>query len=112
MRLGEISFCGHIGFNIKSDELKKRILDEIDLNFKKKIIQKHHEPFNDSMINTLNSNPFLMALRSNGNPYFLYLTKYNNVNQCIFIDKKMCICTQSHLPKILFLVVLIAFCTY
>lgn len=89
MRLGEISFCGHLGFNIKSDELKKRILDEIELNFKKKIIQKHHEPFNDSMITTLNSNPFLMALRSNGNPYFLYLTKYNNVNQCIFIDKKI-----------------------
>ena len=89
MRLGEISFCSNIGFNIKSDELKKRILEEIDLNFKKKIIQKHYEKFTDSMIKTINANPYMMTLRSNGNPYFLYLTRYNNVNQCIFIDKKI-----------------------
>jgi len=89
MRIGEISFCNHIGFNIKSDELKKRILDEIDMNFKKKIIQKHHDKFNESMVKTLNANPYMMTLRSNGNPYFLYLTRYNNVNQCIFIDKKI-----------------------
>lgn len=89
MRLGEISFCNHIGFNIKSDEFKKRILDEIDVNFKKKIIQKHHEKFNPLLMKAINANPYLMTLRSNGNPYFLYLTRYNNVNQCIFIDKKI-----------------------
>ena len=89
MRLGEISFCNHSGFNIKSDELKKKILDEIDVNFKKKIIQKHHEKFNESFLKNMNVNPYLMTLRSNGNPYFLYLTRYNGVNQCIFIDKKI-----------------------
>jgi len=89
MRLGEISFCNHIGFNIKSDELKKRVLDEIDATFKQKIIQKHHEKFQESSLRILNTNPYMMSLRSNGNPYFLYLTRYNNVNQCIFIDKKI-----------------------
>ena len=89
MRLGEISFCNKIGFNVKSDEFKKFVLDEIELNFKKKIIQKHYDKFNEQSLDCVNNNPHMMCLRSNGNPYFLYLTKYNDVNQCIFIDKKI-----------------------
>jgi hypothetical protein len=30
-----------------------------------------------------------MTLKTNGNPYYLYLTRYNGINQCIFIDKKI-----------------------
>ena len=30
-----------------------------------------------------------MKYKSNGNPYFLLLTKINGINQCIFIDKKI-----------------------
>ena len=89
MWLGDISFCNHYGFNIKSDDLKKKILNDIEVNFKKKIIQKHHERFNEHSLKNINTNPYMMTLRSNGNPYFLYLTRYNNVNQCIFIDKKI-----------------------
>ena len=37
----------------------------------------------------LSDNPHLISLKSNGNPYLLYLTKYNFVNTCIFIDKKV-----------------------
>jgi hypothetical protein len=33
--------------------------------------------------------PHMLCIRSNGNPYFLYLTKLNFVNYCIFIDKKI-----------------------
>ena len=89
MQTGTISFCDNIGFNVKSDDFKKKILQELDDNYKFRIIQKHHERFNQIMIPNLIKNPHLICLRTNGNPYMLYLTKYNFTNQCIFIDKKI-----------------------
>jgi hypothetical protein len=88
MHASEISFCKKIGFNIKCDVLRQKIIDDLDkLNCK--IIQKHHDHYTDEKNNILTSNPHLMTLRTNGNPYYLYLTTYNGINQCIFIDKKI-----------------------
>lgn len=89
MHLGEISFCDKIGYNLKSDEFKKKILGDIEGLCQFKVIQKHYEKFSDSMIKVLSSNPHLLSLRSNGNPYLLFLTRNNFINQCIFIDKKI-----------------------
>ena len=89
MHIGEISFCDSIGYNIKSDELKNRILNEIADKYNKKIIEKHYDKFTDHSYSLLNARPYIMCLRSNGNPYFLYLTKIGGVNQCVFIDKKI-----------------------
>lgn len=89
MHTGEISFCDKICFNIKSNDYKKQILDELEKICKFRVIQKHHENFKETLIPILKSKPHLLSIRSNGNPYLLYLTKYNNVNQCIFIDKKI-----------------------
>lgn len=89
MHIGEISFCNRIGFNVKSDDFKKKVLDDL-AQFGCKIIQKHHDKFNEhGSIEILNANPHLMTLRTNGNPYYLFLTKHNGINQCIFIDKKV-----------------------
>ena len=88
-QVSEISFCSRIGFNIKMDETKKRILEELESKFKFKVIQKHNEKYNDNIISKLNNNPHLISVRTNGNPYLLYLTKLNFVNQCIFVDKKV-----------------------
>jgi len=88
MRIGEISFCNRIGYNIKSDETKKTILEDLE-KLNQKVIQKHHDNFSESSFTILQTNPHLMTLKSNGNPYYLYLTKYNGANQCIFIDRKV-----------------------
>jgi hypothetical protein len=88
-QLGEISFANKIAFNIKIDDVKKRVLEDLESQFKFKVIQKHHEKYNDTFVNKLNNNPHLISVRTNGNPYLLYLTKLNFVNQCIFIDKKI-----------------------
>ena len=69
--------------------LKQTILNDISDKYNKKIIEKHYERFSENSYNILNSRPYIMSLRSNGNPYFLYLTKIGNVNQCVFIDKKI-----------------------
>ena len=94
MLVGEISFCDQVGFNIKSDETKKHILDRLYAKYRLRIITKHFEKFDDVMIagdnkNNIVNRPHMLCVRSNGNPYFLYLVKLNFTNYCIFIDKKI-----------------------
>ncbi len=91
--IGEISFCDQTGFNIKSDETKKYILERLVARYKLRIITKHFEKFDDGMIgsdkSSITNRPHMLCVRSNGNPYFLYLVKLNFTNYCIFIDKKI-----------------------
>ena len=87
--IGEISFCDQVGYNIKTDETKRYILDMIQNKYNLKIITKHFEKYEDRMFDNIQKRPHLLCVRSNGNPYFLCLIKINFVNYCIFIDKKI-----------------------
>lgn len=89
MRITEISFCDKIGYNIRSDESKKYFLQKIESTYGIKIIAKHFEGYNVNTIQTLNQNPFIVCLRSNGNPYLMFITKYNDNDIVILIDKKI-----------------------
>lgn len=89
MMIGEISFCDFVGYNIKSDDTKRYILECIQRKYGLKIITKHFEKYDERMIGNLQTRPHLVCIRTNGNPYFLCLTKLNFVNYCIFIDKKI-----------------------
>jgi len=90
MHVGEISFCDKIAYNIKSDETKKFILERLEKLYEIKIIQRHFDKYDiEKSPKVLNANPHMICLRSNGNPYFLYLMKYNLVQYCVFIDKKI-----------------------
>lgn len=89
MHTGYISFCDHLGLNIKSHEVKERIVRDLQEKYSAKIVQRHHERLEAPGLARLQKNPHLVCLRSNGNPYFLFLTRCQHVNQCIFIDKKI-----------------------
>jgi hypothetical protein len=89
MIIGDISFCDQIAFNIKSDDTKQYILNKLSKAYNLKIIAKHFEKFHDGMLTNIAQKPHMLCIRSNGNPYFLYLTRLNFVNYCIFIDKKI-----------------------
>lgn len=89
MHTGEISFCDKTAFNIKSDDTKKYILDRLERTYGIKIIQKHFEKFHPHAVKQLKANPHMVCVRSNGNPYFLYLMRYNFSQYCVFIDKKV-----------------------
>jgi hypothetical protein len=89
MHLAEISFAGKIAYNIKDDATKKLILDELERKYNIKIIAKHFEKFQDSLMDNINRNPHLLSARSNGNQYIMLLTKFNLMNYCMFIDKKI-----------------------
>lgn len=89
MQLGNISFCDSVGHNIKSDDFKLRIMSNLENLVKFRVIQKHFQEYNVRLNPMLNSNPHCVSLKSNGNPYLLYFTQAQGVNQCIFIDKKI-----------------------
>ena len=89
MQTGYISFCDKTAFNIKSDRVKKKILQNINDISNIKIIQKHFDVLNKNHFKKLNEIPHLVSLKTNGNPYLLFLTKYNFTNLSIFIDKKI-----------------------
>lgn len=89
MQTGYISFCDSTAFNIKTANVKQKILKTIENLSNIKIIQKHFDIFNDNHFKKLNEIPHLVSLKSNGNPYLLFLTKINFINISIFIDKKI-----------------------
>ncbi len=89
MQTGYISFCDKTAFNIKSDKVKKKILQNINDISNIKIIQKHFDVLNENHFKKLNEIPHLVSLKTNGNPYLLFLTKHNFTNLSIFIDKKI-----------------------
>jgi hypothetical protein len=89
MRTSGISFCDKLAYNIKSDETKHAVLAQLAA-WGIRIIRKHYDAFDgDRTITRLNTQPHLLCARTNGNPYLLYLTRYERINTCIFIDKKV-----------------------
>lgn len=89
MHTGVISFCNRISFNIKSSEIKDVILEDLHSRFGIKILQKHWHRLDEHNYEHIHRAPHFMMLRSNGNPYYMYFTRYEDVNQVMFIDKKV-----------------------
>ncbi|PNH00510.1 hypothetical protein TSOC_013658 [Tetrabaena socialis] len=89
MHVGQIAFCDGVGYNVKSDEDKTRISDELK-TFGISVLARQFEKFGSNGSNkVIHASPHLLSLRTHGNPYYLYLTTVNGVTQCIFIDKKI-----------------------
>jgi hypothetical protein len=99
MHLGVISFCDRVAYNIKSNEVKTDILEEIDKKYNVKIIQKHFFRLTEESVTHIIATPHVVSIRSNGNPYFLYFTKYDDKEIIYFIDKK--IHPTYQLPRII-----------
>lgn len=90
MQTQYISFCKKNGLNIKSNSIKTKILTELQDNYDIRIIDRHHEVFNsEKHLKRLERVPHVCSLKSNGNPYFMYLTKLDFVNTIVMIDKKI-----------------------
>ena len=85
---GIISFSDRVAFNIKCNDHKDIILDQLNTLCNIKILQRHHHNLDNNNVNFILSN-HLMNLRSNGNRYYLYFTLYNNIETMYFIDKKI-----------------------
>ena len=96
-----ISFCDKIVQNLVSDDVKQQILDKLLNNYNVSITQKDCVLLKPNYCNNLKKNDHVITTKSNGNSYYLFLTKYNNVNTCFYIDKK--VKEGFNLPRILIL---------
>lgn len=99
MHLGIISFCDRVAHNIKSNDIKNEILEELDKKYNIKIIQKHFFKLTDESVNHIIATPHIVSIRTNGNPYYMYFTKYDSNEIIYFIDKK--IHPTYQLPRII-----------
>lgn len=89
MHTGVISFCDRVAYNIKSSDTKDDILNELEGLFQIKILQKHWHPLTPENVTQVYRALHLACLRSNGNPYYMYFTRYEDVPIIYFIDKKV-----------------------
>lgn len=89
MQTGVISFCDRVGFNIKSNETKEELLRVLERDFALKIIQRQWHRLDTESIHQVTRAPHWMCLRSNGNPYLMFFTTYEDVAQIFYIDKKI-----------------------
>lgn len=89
MHTGIISFCDRIGFNIKSSDVKDAILNELESKYNLRILQKHWYRLDAASVSHLDRSPHYACLRSNGNPYFMFFTRYEDTNIIYFVDKKV-----------------------
>lgn len=89
MHTGVISFCDRVGHNIKSNDVKQKIIDDIANKYNIKIIQKHFYKLTDESVKHITATPHLVSVKTNGNPYLMYLTYYEDNEIIFFIDKKI-----------------------
>lgn len=88
MYTGIISFVDRVAFNIKSNDIKDIILNQLSA-YNIKIIQKHYYKLDENNIKNIKNQKHLCNLRSNGNPYYIFMTTYNDIPIIYYIDKKV-----------------------
>lgn len=89
MQLGTISFCDRICFNIKSLDTKDEILNYIENRYNIRILEKHWHHLDDKNVEYIIKIPHLACIRSNGNPYYMVMTLYEDTPIIYYIDKKI-----------------------
>jgi len=89
MHTGIISFCDRVGFNIKSSDVKDAILAELEAKYGIRILQKHWYRLDATSVGHLDRSPHYACLRSNGNPYYMFFSRYEHANIIYFVDKKV-----------------------
>lgn len=98
MEVNEIRFCNKTTYNLKNNKEKKNILDILKKKFNISVTDKNFV-FSRKLQNLIRSNKYIMSYITQGNKYFIYLTRFKNENYTLLIDTK--IQNNHKLPKIL-----------
>ena len=85
----DISFCDKTFQNVICDDIKNNILNKLTDDYEVCINKKGFVLIQEKYYPNLKKNQHVMTIKSNGNSYYLFLTKYNNINTCFYIDKKI-----------------------
>jgi len=84
----KISFCNNESDNVSDTKTKMAILDIIKQKYGINLKFNRANILNDRSINYI-KNPHLISVKTTGTNYFLFLTKFNNINCCFYIDRKI-----------------------
>ena len=87
--LSEISFCDKQCSNVNDNKIKAQIVDIIDKKYGIQIISKDYNLVNPNILRNISYHQHILTPYTHGNPYMLYLTKVDNINCALFIDKKL-----------------------
>ena len=89
MQTGIISFCGkNTGVNIKSNDTKRLLTEKLN-EYGINILKKHFDKFTPEIEKRIKQTNHLISIKSNGNPYLLFLTRFNGVDTAMYVDKKI-----------------------
>jgi len=89
MHTGIISFCDRVALNIKATDVKTVIVQQLEHHYNIKILSRQFNNFDENGKTFVERFPHWMCLRSNGNPYYMWFTKYQDTNVIFYIDKKV-----------------------
>lgn len=93
----QTNFCNKRVDNIINNQLKQYILQDLHTRTGSKFNSRYAKVMNEQYTSNL-KNPHIACFKTSGSPYLLFLTKINNINYTLLIDKKI---NNGHsLPKI------------
>ena len=87
--LSKISYCDKQCDNVNDNKSKSEIIKNIDSKHKIQVITRDYSILNPNIFRNVSYHQHILSTYTNGNPYMLYLTKIDGINQSIFIDKKL-----------------------
>ena len=88
MHIGQVPFGRSVGYTLKSPADKAQILNELQvygISLSDKQFDKFSAPNSARAIKT---KPHLLCVRTQGCPYYLYLTTSFGVSHCIFVERR------------------------
>ena len=87
--LTKISFCDKQCSNVNDNKTKAQIIQDIDNKYGIQIVTKDYNIINPNIVRNVLYHQHILTPYTHGNPYMLYLTKIDNINCALFIDKKL-----------------------
>ena len=87
--LSKISFCDKQCSNVNDNKVKAQIVDLIDKKYGLQIVSRDYNMINPNILRNVSYHQHILTPYTHGNPYMLYLTKIDNINCALFIDKKL-----------------------
>lgn len=89
MRGAYINFCDARAYNLVDEGLKQQVLDSLKDNYYVTISDRNFYILNSKNIRNIENKPYILSVKSLGSLYYLYLTKLEGKNYCIYINRRL-----------------------
>ena len=87
--LSKISFCDKQCSNVNDNKFKAQVIQNLETKYKIQVVTQDYKILQFKFIGNVSYHQHILSTYTNGNPYMLYLTKIDDINCALFIDKKL-----------------------